>query len=118
MGRGGVGAAPSLTPRAVTTRGRGHPDGLVHAVLCSGHVLMLKVGLPGRQAMTLDSLGTVQGYVFGKQVVRPRDCVAQPGLVDVVGLVLQMLVMILRLGSDVDSEAAAKCPNWTLGAVI
>ena len=79
---------------------------------------MLKVGLPGRQAMALDSLGTVQGNVLGKQVVCPRDCVAQPGLVDVVCLVLQMLMTILRTGSDVDSEAAAECPDRTSGALI
>ena len=48
VGRDGVGAVPPVTPGPVVARGRGHPDGLVHAVLLGSRVLVLKVGLPSR----------------------------------------------------------------------
>ena len=42
--------------------------------------------------MTQNSMGAVQRGVLGKQGVRLVHSVEEPGLVDVLGLVLQLLV--------------------------
>ena len=106
-----------LTPRLGVTGRRDDPDGFVHAVLLGGDVAMLKVGLPGCQAMGLHSLGAVQSYVFGEQVVRPCDCVKQPVFVDFVCLGLQLLAAI-GAGTDVDFEGAAERFGCASGALI
>lgn len=110
-------AGPLLTPR-LGVRGLGeNPDGLVHSVLLGGDVAVLEFGLPGCQAVKLNGLGAVQGYSSPKQVVRPRDCVAQSVLVDLVCLGLQTRGAI-GVGTDADLEGAAERLGGASGALI